>query len=57
MNNQTKTLNIKYAFIQGFYYITNCCIQGYAAVYLGAIGLSSTMIGLILALGNIVTTF
>lgn len=54
--NNAKTLNIKYASIQGLYYIVICCVLGYAAVYLGAIGFSATWIGILLAIGNIITT-
>lgn len=50
-------LNTKYAGMQSLYYIVYCTVLGYAAVYLGAIGLSSTWIGIILALGNLFCTF
>lgn len=54
MNNNG--LNAKYAFIQATYYMVFCMVIGYAAVYLGAIGMSSTIIGLILAGGNVLTS-
>lgn len=56
MNSVSKSLNIKYACIQGLYFIIMCCVLGYSAVYLGALGFSSTMIGILMALGNVFTT-
>jgi PPP family 3-phenylpropionic acid transporter len=43
--------------MQSLYYVAYCVVLGYAAVYLGAIGLSSTWIGIILAIGNLFCTF
>lgn len=56
MEQVTKSLNLKYSGIQGLFYIVFCAVLGYAAVYLGAIGLSSSVIGVILALGNVFST-
>lgn len=56
MNSVSKSLNVKYACIQGLYFIVICCVLGYAAVYLGALGFSSTLIGILMALGNVFTT-
>lgn len=49
----TRLYNRRYAMIQGVYYVVYAAILGYAAVYLGAVGLSSSAIGLLLALGNV----
>lgn len=56
MNPVTKSLNRKYSEIQGLFYVVFCTVLGYAAVYLGAIGLSASIIGVILALGNVFST-
>lgn len=53
---QTKTINIKYSFLQGLYYVGFCTVIGYAAVYLGAIGMNSSLIGIVLAIANILTS-
>lgn len=53
---KNRVLDFKYALIQGLFFIVICIVLGYAAVYLGAIGMSSTMIGMVLATGNIVAT-
>lgn len=56
MDPVTKSLNRKYSEIQGLFYVVFCAVLGYAAVYLGAIGLSASIIGVILALGNVFST-
>lgn len=53
---QSKSINIKYSFLQGIYYVGFCTVLGYAAVYLGSIGMSSSLIGIVLAVANILTS-
>ena len=53
-----KRLNINYALIQFAYFIPICGMIGFANNYLQAIGIKNTaIIGAILAVGNIITTF
>lgn len=54
---ETRELNTKYAIIQAGYFAIVCCILGFAAVYLGALGFGSSQIGIIIAVGSILTTF
>ena len=54
--NQTKSINIKYSMLQGIYFVGFCTVMGYAAVYLGSIGMSSSLIGIVLAIANILTS-
>lgn len=53
---ENRDLNMKYAIIQAGYFAIVCCILGFAAVYLGAQGFGSSQIGIIMAIGSIVTT-
>lgn len=49
----TKKLTVQYAILQGCYWISFCAINSYATVFLLHIGLKSSQIGLVIALGNI----
>ena len=49
----TKKLTVQYAMLQGCYWISFCAINSYATVFLLHIGLKSSQIGLVIALGNI----
>ncbi len=53
---ENRDLNMKYAIIQAGYFAIVCCILGFAAVYLGSLGFGSSQIGIIMAIGSIVTT-
>lgn len=53
---QSKSINIKYSLLQGIYFVGFCTVLGYAAVYLGSIGMSSSLIGIVLAIANILTS-
>lgn len=53
---QSKSINIKYSLLQGIYFVGFCTVLGYAAVYLGSIGMSSSLIGIVLAVANILTS-
>lgn len=53
---QSKSINIKYSFLQGIYFVGFCTVIGYAAVYLGSIGMSSSLIGIVLAVANVLTS-
>lgn len=52
-NRQLRLINLEYALIQGFYWISFCGIVSYAAVYLQDRGYSNTQLGQILAVGYI----
>ncbi len=52
-HRQLRVINLEYAFIQGFYWISFCGIVSYAAVYLQDRGYSNTQLGQILAVGYI----
>ena len=54
--DQSKSINIKYSMLQGIYFVGFCAVMGYAAVYLGSIGMSSSLIGIVLAIANILTS-
>lgn len=50
-------LNFKYAAIQGVYFVPICGILGFANNYLQSVGIKNTaIIGVILAIGNVLTT-
>lgn len=51
-----KILNTKYALIQGIYYIILCVLMSYGALYLGKVGLSTGLIGIVIASANILAT-
>lgn len=53
---QSKSINVRYSMLQGIYYVGFCAVIGYAAVYLGSIGMSSSLIGIVLAIANILTS-
>lgn len=53
---QSRSVNIKYSLLQGIYFVGFCTVMGYAAVYLGSIGMSSSLIGIVLAIANILTS-
>lgn len=53
---QSRSVNIKYSLLQGIYFVGFCTVIGYAAVYLGSIGMSSSLIGIVLAIANILTS-
>mgnify|MGYP007057657595 CR=1 FL=1 len=52
---QSKSINVRYSMYQGIYFVGFCTVMGYAAVYLGSIGMSSSLIGIVLAIANILT--
>lgn len=54
--DQSKSINIKYSMLQGIYFVGFCAVMGYAAVYLGSVGMSSSLIGIVLAIANILTS-
>lgn len=53
---KNQQLNVKYAMIQGLYWMIYCSAVGYASVYLLDKGLDNSTIGIILAIANILTT-
>ena len=53
---QSKSINVRYSMLQGIYFVGFCTVMGYAAVYLGSIGMSSSLIGIVLAIANILTS-
>ena len=53
MNNKVCRTNIAYYIIQGFYWMSICVSNNYAAFYLQSRGYSNSQLGVILALGNI----
>ena len=54
--DQSKSINVRYSMLQGIYFVGFCTVMGYAAVYLGSIGMSSSLIGIVLAIANILTS-
>lgn len=54
--DQSKSINVRYSMLQGIYFVGFCTVIGYAAVYLGSIGMSSSLIGIVLAIANILTS-
>lgn len=52
-----KHVNIIYALVQGFYWMSYCCSASFAAVYLQFRGYSNTGLGLILASGFVLGFF
>ena len=53
---QSKSINVRYSMLQGIYFVGFCTVMGYTAVYLGSIGMSSSLIGIVLAIANILTS-
>lgn len=49
----TKRLTAQYAILQGCYWVAFCAINGFATVFLLHIGLKSSQVGVVMALGNI----
>ena len=49
----SKKLTAQCAVLQGSYWVAVCAINGFATVFLLHIGLKSSQIGVVLALGNI----
>ena len=54
--DQSKSINVRYSMLQGIYFVGFCTVMGYAAVYLGSIGMSSSLIGIVLAIANVLTS-
>ena len=56
MSAKSKTLsfNIQYAALQGVYWLTFCACVAFAAVYMQHRGYTNSVIGVTLALGNII---
>ena len=50
--DQSKSINVRYSMLQGIYFVGFCSVIGYAAVYLGSIGMSSSLIGIVLAIAK-----
>ncbi len=50
--NITASPTLKYAFVQGTYWISQCAIGSFAVVYLHANGYTNTQIGIILSIGT-----
>ncbi len=55
MENLAKQLTIKYAFLQSAYWISQCTIYSYAAVYLQFKSFNNMQIGIVLALAAILS--
>lgn len=51
--NKTKFLTLKYAILMGAYWGSVCCAMGFSSTFLLARGFSSTLIGISMAIGNI----
>lgn len=55
MSNSEKNMTVRYAFIQGFYWMVYGGISGFASVYLLDCGFSNTRIGMLIAIAGIVS--
>lgn len=53
IKNITRNLTIHYAFIQGFFWISFCCILGFAALFLSWKQFNTGQIGIILSLSSV----
>jgi PPP family 3-phenylpropionic acid transporter len=53
MEMNAKKITFQYSALQGMYWITYCIVYGFATVFLLDRGFSSSQIGIIIALGNI----
>lgn len=53
----SKKLTAQCAVLQGSYWVAVCAINGFATVFLLHIGLKSSQIGVVLALGNILGSY
>lgn len=53
MNKLAKQLTNKFAFLQGTYWISQCAINSFAAVYLRSKGFDNTEIGIVLSLASV----
>lgn len=51
-----KSLDIRYSMIHGLYWMTYCTMMGYASVFLLHKGFNNSLIGVILAVSNIIAT-
>lgn len=57
MEKLSKTLTIKYALLQSAFWLCQCAIQGFAAVYLQAKDFNNTLIGVVISVGSICSIF
>ncbi len=55
MINLVKQLTLKYSFLQGTYWISQCVIGGFAAVFLRSKNFSNTQIGIVLSLSLVLS--
>lgn len=53
--SRSKNLTIKYAFVQGFFWMNFAVIMGFSSLYLLDIGFSNTDIGLVIAVAGIIS--
>ena len=53
MNKKRLSFNIQYAAVQGLYWMGFCCCVGFTLVYMQSRGYSNSLVGLLIALGNI----
>lgn len=54
-SEKTTDLTLKYAFIQGFFWMNFAVIMGFSSLYLLDVGFSNTQIGLLIAAGGIIS--
>ena len=54
---ESKSLDIRYACIHGFYWMICCAMIGYASVFLLDKGFDNTTIGIVLSISNILAVF
>lgn len=54
---ESKSLDIRYACIHGFYWMICCAMIGYASVFLLDRGFGNTTIGIVLSISNILAVF
>lgn len=54
---KNKDLTLRYALIQGFFWMNFAAIMGFASIYLLDVGFSNTQIGLLIAVSGIISAF
>lgn len=57
MEKLVRQLTIKYAFLQGTFWISQCSIYSFAAVYLKSIGFQNVQIGMVMASAAVLSIF
>lgn len=57
MKNSKPNLTLRYAYIQGFFWMSFAAVMGFTSIYLLDAGFTNTQIGLLIAAAGTVSAF